>query len=155
MGKDRAVAGALLLFLSASPAAATCAPDRIDFQTSGGVAAFAVEVVDDEQSRARGLMFREEMADDAGMLFVYPSAREVAFWMKNTPLSLDIVFLNRRGVICSIAEATTPHSLETIPSRCAAQTVLEVKAGIAAAAGLKRGAPARHPAIEAPVWACE
>lgn len=100
-------------------------------------------------------MFRESMADDAGMLFVYPEAHQMAFWMKNTPMSLDIIFLNKHGVVCSIAEATTPYSTDIIPSGCAAQTVLEVKAGIAAASGVKRGAVARHPAIVEPSWACE
>lgn len=140
----------------ASPAlSAPCASDLIEIQTDAGTAAFEVEVADDAESRALGLMFREEMAADAGMVFVYPQAEEVAFWMKNTPLPLDIIFITRRGVICSIAEATTPYSTKNIPSRCAAQVVLEVNAGQAAARGVKRGAVARHPAIQDPVWACE
>ncbi len=100
-------------------------------------------------------MHREEMAADAGMLFVYPAAAQVTFWMKDTPLSLDMIFINRRGVVCSIVSGTTPFSTEHIPSGCTAQTVLEVNAGEAAARGIKRGAPARHPAIEAPVWPCD
>ncbi|MEX2517842.1 MAG: DUF192 domain-containing protein [Paracoccaceae bacterium] len=127
----------------------------IDIQTAAGGTAFEVEVADNAETRASGLMFREEMASDAGMVFVYPQAGEVAFWMKNTPLSLDIIFISRRGVICSIAEATTPYSTDNIPSRCAAQIVLEVNAGQAAAQGVKRGAAVRHPAILDPVWACE
>lgn len=156
MGK-RAVGLVLLLgLLAASPAAdAACSPDRIEFQTEAGVVAFGVEVVDTPESRARGLMFRTEMAADRGMFFVFDRAAQRAFWMKDTPLPLDILFLNRRGVVCSIAVATTPYSLDQIPSRCAAQTVLEVNAGVAAATGVKVGAPARHPAIEAPAWACD
>ncbi|MFV0474840.1 MAG: DUF192 domain-containing protein [Pikeienuella sp.] len=120
-----------------------------------GVSAFVIEIADTPEERARGLMYREEMARDAGMLFIYDAAERMAFWMKNTPLSLDIIFFNRRGVICSIAEATTPFSTDEIPSGCAAQVVLELNAGEAAARGLKRGAPARHPAILDPVWPCE
>ena len=131
-----------------------CAPDRIDFRSEETSAAFSIEVVDTEETRARGLMHREEMRADHGMLFVYPDAGERAFWMKNTPLPLDIVFLNARGVVCSIAASTTPFSLDIIPSGCAAQTVLEVNAGVAAAVGLGLGAVARHPAIARPLRPC-
>lgn len=132
-----------------------CAPDRIEIHTANGPVVFSVEVADNDDTRARGLMYREEMAADAGMFFVYPRAEQVTFWMKNTPLSLDIVFLNRKGVVCSIAAGTTPFSTDHIPSGCAAQTVLEINAGEAEARGIKRGAAARHPAIRAPVWTCE
>lgn len=159
MGKYRRLGGPglglFLLFLTGGSAAADCAADRIEFRLPDGVASFSVEVADDPAERAQGLMHRTEMADDHGMLFVYREAQQVAFWMKNTPLSLDIIFLNRKGLICSIAAGTTPYSLDNIPSRCAAQTVLEVKAGIAKQAGLKIGAAARHPAIAAPAWACD
>ena len=135
-------------------AASSCAVDRIDFQTADGVRSYRVEVVDTYETRARGLMHRTDLDADQGMLFVYDNAGQVAFWMKDTPLPLDIVFLNRRGLVCSIAANTTPFSLEHIPSGCAAQTVLEVNAGRAAADGLRVGTPARHPAIGNPVWRC-
>lgn len=144
------------LIAASTPAgAAPCAPDRIEVRAGDGVAEFSVEIADTAATRAKGLMFREEMAPDAGMFFVYDEASRIAFWMKNTPLPLDIIFFNRHGVICSIKEAATPYSTDLIPSGCAAQTVLELNAGVAAARGLKRGAPARHPAIMDPVWACE
>lgn len=143
------------VLLTAAPAAAGCAPDRIEFRTAGGVAAFSAEIAADEATRAQGLMHRTEMPADHGMLFVYPSARPVTFWMKNTPLPLDIIFLNRRGVVCSIAAGTEPYSEENLPSGCAAQTVFEVNAGEAAATGVTVGAVARHPAILDPLWVCE
>lgn len=132
-----------------------CAPDRIEIRTADGVASFDVEVAATAPDRARGLMFRDEMARDAGMVFVYEDAAQVSFWMKNTPLPLDIIYISKRGVICSIAADTTPFSTDAIPSRCAAQTVLEVNAGVAAEAGLKVGAPVRHPSVARPVWPCE
>ncbi|MEO1614048.1 MAG: DUF192 domain-containing protein [Pseudomonadota bacterium] len=89
------------------------------------------------------------------MVFVYPTARQVAFWMKNTPLPLDIIFLNRQGVVCSVAADTTPFSLDHIQSNCAAQTVFEVNAGVAAATGVAVGSVALHPAIAAPLRPCE
>jgi len=118
------------------------------------VRTFSVEIAKDVASRSRGLMHRTVMGADEGMLFVYPSAAETAFWMKNTPLPLDIIFLNQRGVICSIAPNTVPFSLDLIPSGCAAQTVLELNAGRAAAEGLQVGVAARHQYILEPVWAC-
>lgn len=150
-------AAAVAFFLSTATWAAAdgCAADRIVFRGADGDAAFTAEVADTEDTRARGLMHRESMAPDHGMLFVYPSARQVAFWMKNTPLPLDIIFLNKRGVVCGIAADTTPFSLDHIPSGCAAQTVFEVNAGQAAQSGVTIGAVARHPAIQAPLWRCE
>ena len=154
-GRGRGGLAAAALLISAAAAEAACAPDKVDIRTSGGAATFQVEVVDTPETRAQGLMFRESMALDAGMLFVYPEPAQAAFWMKNTPLPLDIIFINARGMICNIAADTTPYSLDHIPSQCAAQTVLEVNAGQAEAQGLKVGAPVRHPAVKAPVWACE
>lgn len=140
---------------SAAPVAAEiCSPDKIDFVSDGAAISFEIEVVATEATRAQGLMFRKEMAADRGMLFVYPDTAKRAFWMKNTPLPLDIVFLNDRGVVCSIARSTTPFSLDIIPSGCGAQTVLEVNAGVAADVGLKIGAAARHPSIARPLRTC-
>ena len=75
--------------------------------------------------------------------------------MKNTPLPLDIIYINERGIVCSIAADTTPYSEEALPSGCAAQTVLELNAGEAQAAGIRVGAPVRHPAVARPAWKCE
>ncbi len=132
-----------------------CPEDQIDIRTDAGVATYSVEIADDAAERAQGLMFREDMAREHGMYFVYPTGRPVAFWMKNTPLPLDIIYINERGVICSIAADTTPYSEEALPSGCAAQTVLELNAGEAKAAGIRVGAPVRHPAIARPAWKCE
>ncbi len=151
----RALRGAAALLLSAQVAAADCAADRIEFRTDAGTVGFTVEVAADEPSRSRGLMFRETMPKEAGMVFVYPDAAERAFWMKNTPLPLDIIFLSKRGVICGMAESTVPFSLDHIRSGCDAQLVLEVNAGVAAETGLKRGAVARRAEFLDPAWPCE
>lgn len=152
---SRVVPLAVALVLTAAEAVAQCAVDRVDFRTSdGGVATFTAEVVDTDETRARGLMFREAMPADHGMLFVYPEARQVSFWMRNTPLPLDIIFINRRGVVCRIAQGE-PFSEAHIPSGCDAQTIFEANAGAAEAAGVTVGSPARHPDILQPVWRCE
>ena len=123
MGQYRIRAiGALTAFavaFTAASAIADCTPDSIEFRTDLGVAKFSVEVVDTPETRAQGLMHRTSMESDHGMLFVFDQVAPVAFWMKNTPMSLDIVFINRRGVICSIAAGTTPYSTDQIPSGCA------------------------------------
>ncbi len=155
MGKRRN--GAILGLIAALTAGQgiACPEDHIDIRTSAGVSTYSIEIADDAAERAQGLMFREAMPRDHGMYFVYPTGRPVAFWMKNTPLPLDIIYINERGIICSIAADTTPYSEEALPSGCAAQTVLELNAGEAKAAGIRVGAPVRHPAVARPAWKCE
>lgn len=155
MGKCRNGATLGLILSLAAGQAIACSDNQIDIRTSAGVSTYSIEIADDAAERAQGLMFREEMDRDHGMYFVYPTGRPVAFWMKNTPLPLDIIYINERGIICSIAADTTPYSEEALPSGCAAQTVLELNAGEAKAAGIRVGAPVRHPAIVRPAWKCE
>lgn len=84
------------------------------------------------EQRAQGLMFREELAPDAGMLFLFDRESPRAFWMKNTYLPLDLLFLDSGGTIVSIARDTTPLSETPIPSQVPAAAVLELNAGTAA-----------------------
>ena len=155
MGKRRNRASLGLIAFFGAEQALACSADAIDIRTDAGVATYSVEIADDAAERAQGLMFRDEMPRDHGMYFVDPSGRPVAFWMKNTPLPLDIIYINERGIVCSIAADTTPYSEEALPSGCAAQTVLELNAGEAQAAGIRVGAPVRHPAVARPAWKCE
>jgi len=155
MGKRRNGAAPGLIALLTAGQAIACSDTQIDIRTDAGVSTYSIEIADDAAERAQGLMFRESMPRDHGMYFVYPTGRPVAFWMKNTPLPLDIIYINERGIICSIAADTTPYSEEALPSGCAAQTVLELNAGEAKAAGIRVGAPVRHPAIARPAWKCE
>lgn len=113
--------------------------------TASGEHAFWVEVADDEAERARGLMFREPLAGDRGMLFQFPDMAERGFWMENTPSSLDIVYIDDRGRIVSIARHTTPFSRQIIPSYGAAKGVLEVRAGRTEEIGAEPGDTVRHP----------
>ena len=155
MGKRRNGAALGLIASLVAGQGIACPEDQIDIRTPAGVSTYSIEIADDAAERAQGLMFRESMARDHGMYFVYPTGREVAFWMKNTPLPLDIIYINERGIICSIAADTTPYSEKALPSGCAAQTVLELNAGEAKAAGIRVGAPVRHPAVVRPAWKCE
>ena len=140
-----AVAASLaLIALFSSPAFALPRSDLL-VETASSQFRFEVEVADDPSERADGLMYRETMADNAGMLFLYPAPQLVQFWMKNTPMSLDIAFVRADGTIARIAERTTPFSEDMIPSGEKVVAVLEVKAGMMHQLGVRVGDRLRHP----------
>lgn len=89
----------------------------------------AVELATTDEERAQGLMDRRSMTDDQGMLFIFPSAEEQSFWMKNTYIPLDIVYVDEKLEIVSIQKYTTPLSEESLPSFKKAMYVVEVNAG--------------------------
>lgn len=101
---------------------------------------FNVELASTPDQRSQGLMFRREMARDAGMLFDFgPRPRRASMWMKNTYIPLDMLFIKSDGEIESIAERTTPHSLEAISSRGPVRYVLELIGGTATRLGIRPG----------------
>ncbi len=105
---------------------------------------FSVEIADDDATRAQGLMFRDEMADDHGMLFVFPNERPRSFWMKNTRIPLDIIYLDGDLEVVSISADTPPcrsrsGRCPSYPSDAPAQFVLEINGGLAAELGLEPG----------------
>ena len=112
--------------------------------TATGRHDFLVEISDDEPERQRGLMFRPPLEANRGMLFEFPVAGEQGFWMKNTPNSLDIVYIDPTGRIVSIASHTTPNSEAVVPSNGAANGVLEVRAGRMEEIGAKAGDTVEH-----------
>lgn len=112
--------------------------------TTKGPHVFTVEIADDDAKRARGLMCRTSMAPDAGMIFDYGAERAVSMWMKNTILSLDMVFIRADGTVFSIARSAVPYSEEFIRSGGPVQAVLELNAGMADRIGLKPGDVVRH-----------
>lgn len=143
--------------LAVAARAAACAPDLVEIETADGrVAAFAVEIADEPEERSRGLMFRDDLPRDAGMLFLWDEAAPRTFWMKNTPLSLDMLFISPEGRVCGLVERAAPFTLDARRSGCAASAVLEIHAGLAERLGVGIGARLRHPAFgpEA-AWACE
>jgi uncharacterized membrane protein (UPF0127 family) len=100
-------------------------------------------------------MFRESLARDAGMLFVFETEAPRAFWMENTPLPLDMLFFDTRGVMCGLVENAEPFTRTQRLSGCDAQYVLEINGGLAAELGIERGAELRHPALgDDAAWAC-
>ena len=106
---------------------------------------FYVEIADDDEERRIGLMYRTELAQDAGMLFDFGEPQQLSMWMKNTLIPLDIAFIDKEGVIRRIAANTTPRSLESIRSGAAVVGVLEVNGGVFERLGVKEGDIVRHP----------
>lgn len=113
--------------------------------TATGEHRFMVEIADDDAERQRGLMERPPLADDRGMLFQFPDVAERGFWMHNTPSPLDIIYIDPRGRIVSIARNATPNSDDVIPSNGPASGVLEIRGGRAAEIGAEPGDLVRHP----------
>ena len=101
--------------------------------------AFRVELADTDQAQARGLMFRTEMGENEGMLFPSGTPQVRSFWMRNTPLSLDIIFIGPDNRILNIAANTEPYSLESVYSDGPASAVLELVAGRASELGIEPG----------------
>ena len=100
---------------------------------------FRVEVAATPQEQARGLMFRQALAPDAGMIFPFPEPRVASFWMKNTLIPLDMVFIRADGTISRIAANTVPHSLAQVSSYEPVAAVLELAGGRAAELGIEAG----------------
>ncbi|MDD2941495.1 MAG: DUF192 domain-containing protein [bacterium] len=113
--------------------------------SSGKTPEISVEIADTELSRQHGLMFRRELCENCGMLFIFPDEDFRAFWMKDTYLSLDIIFIREDGQVINIANGTIPFSTRKIPSTAPAKYVLEVKAGDASKFGISPGAKLHHP----------
>lgn len=111
----------------------------LKIETADAVHSFEIEIATNDEQRARGLMFRNEMAADAGMLFLYRRDRVLTMWMANTYLPLDMLFIGSDGRIVRIAENTIPLSRTTISSRNRARAVLELNAGTARRLGINAG----------------
>ena len=100
---------------------------------------FAVEVARTVEDQGRGLMFRESLGANDGMIFPFSAPREAAFWMKNTLIPLDMIFIRADGTIARIAANTVPHSLAPVGSGEPVAAVLEIRGGRAAELGIREG----------------
>lgn len=148
-----ALAGFLCLGGAAWADPVACSMDMVRFRTAGHPVTVRVEIADDEAERARGLMYRRELADGTGMLFIYDTPRAVSFWMRNTYLPLDLVFLDKTGTIRHIHRGAVPLDETPIPGAAAGdpdprrQMILEIGAGEADRLGLAVGQPMAHPRL--------
>ena len=137
----------LTLTIIVATAACACKGDN-EFTREGGLrfvrgeqtlAVIDIEIADDQQQRTRGLMYRDQMDEDRGMLFIFEQPEPRRFWMKNTHIPLDILFADEEGVILRIARDTTPYSTRGVPCSQPALYVVEVNAGYTARHDIREG----------------
>ena len=132
------LAGAYVALALLAPAQAA-GQDTIEIVSASGVHAFTVELAANDPERERGLMFRKELPEGQGMLFDFQHDQPVAFWMHNTYISLDMIFIRGDGRIARIEDSAKPESDRLIPSGAPVRAVLEVIAGTASRLGIKPG----------------
>lgn len=119
--------------------ASSSIPQVVIHPQKGEPIRISVEIADTPQKRSFGLMYRRDLPESHGMLFLFPREEPLSFWMKNTPLPLDIIFINAAHTIVSIAHNTTPFSEKPLPSGSPAQFVLEVNGGFCQRHGVAVG----------------
>jgi hypothetical protein len=129
----------------AQPASIGFAKSELFIESGGKRHHFTVEFADTDERRALGLMYRTQLAPDAGMLFDFKKDQDVAMWMRNTRIPLDMLFIARDGKVANIAQRAVPFSEATIPSSGPVRAVLEVNGGTAERLGLKAGDRVIHP----------
>ena len=147
---------ALMMLMGAlSPAAADSRAMRLPVQmvklvaqTAAGDKFFSIEVADEPSEQERGLMFRDDMPDDRGMLFDLGTTRHASFWMENTPMPLDLLFIGEDGRVRAILPGR-PFSRAAISPGVPVRFVLELKQGTAQMNGIAPGDRLRHPVIDA------
>jgi uncharacterized membrane protein (UPF0127 family) len=121
---------------------------KLAIDTASGVKLFSIEIADESSEQERGLMFRTDMPDDRGMLFVLERTRQASFWMENTPMPLDLLFIGEDGRVTAILKGQ-PFSRAAISPGVPVRFVLELKEGTSAKNGIAPGDRLRHPVIDA------
>jgi uncharacterized protein len=140
----------IAVFVLLQPIAATAleAPlskiEPVTIATEADAHLFTVEIADTDELRARGLMFRQRLPEDRGMLFDFGIPRPVAMWMKNTYIPLDMLFIREDGKIAYIAENTVPKSLDTVGISEPVLAVLELAGGTSKKLGIRPGDMVYH-----------
>jgi uncharacterized membrane protein (UPF0127 family) len=140
-----ALAAALAVWAFAGVGAKAASIQPLEIVTKTGVQVFSVELATTDQEKETGLMYRKELPDGKGMLFDFSPEQQISMWMKNTYISLDMIFIRADGRILRIAENTEPESTKIISSGGLAKGVLEVIAGTARKYGIAPGDRVAHP----------
>lgn len=148
--------GALICALAQGVAAQECRDDAIHLKGTWGEARFAIEVADDDAERAQGLMHREHLPSAAGMLFVYDRPQVLSFWMRNTLIPLDLIFIDQTGAVQNIHHSAQPLDETPILGGSDLTHVLEINGGLAKAMGITVGTVLRHPTFLSSTaqWPC-
>jgi len=152
------VQGVVAAALLAAPVQAACRDDRVDLRGPWGQVAFTVEVADTPDLRAQGLMHRTSMPRFSGMLFVFePPPGPASFWMENTLIPLDMLFIDAAGRVGHVHHEARPLDRTPIHGGNDVLYVLEINGGMAARLGIGPGSELRHPRIdpELAVWPCD
>jgi uncharacterized protein len=136
-------------FLAAG-AAQAAGEQTLEIATKTGVHVFSVEVAQNDAERAKGFMYRRELPEGHGMLFDFHRDQEVSFWMQNTYIPLDMIFIRGDGRILRIEENTEPLSTRMIPSRGPVRAVLEVIGGTSRKLGIAPGDRVASPIFRSP-----
>lgn len=154
---SRCAPGIFSASLIATPGLADCSPDRVDLRANGALVRFSVEIADDAAERAQGLMHRDSLPRFSGMLFLFDAPQPVGFWMKNTLIPLDMLFIDESGTVRSVHHKAQPGDLTSIRGGADTLAVLEINGGLARRLRLGPGAQLRHPAFDAAkaAWPCE
>lgn len=141
---------------AATPEPATCEPRGIWLMGADGPVRISVELALTDAARARGLMERDSLPARHGMLFVYPDPRTAWFWMKNTPLSLDMLFIDARGEITDLVAEAVPLDETPVGGAPRTRMVLEIAGGAAARLGIRPGSMVAHPLLDqdTALWPC-
>lgn len=136
--------------------AQACSETSVKLRGDFGQVRFNVEIADDRQERAQGLMFREVLPKSSGMLFLYDRPQALSFWMRNTLIPLDLLFIDTTGVVRHIHHEAQPLDETPIPGSGREIAVLEINGGMAKALGIAVGAEVQHRffADRDPVWPC-
>ena len=121
--------------------------DELTITGAGGSHKFQIELATDDAQREQGLMYRQTMAPDAGMLFIYDRVQPIAMWMENTYIPLDMLFIAADGRIVNIRQRAVPHSRETIPSDGPVKAALELNGGTVSRLGIKVGDKVAGPGL--------
>jgi len=143
----RGLAAAIVMMGVSLPMAACSDEKALTIQSENGDHTFKVEIVNTPESRAKGLMYVQELAPDAGMLFDFLEEREVSFWMRNTYIPLDMLFIRADGVVANIHVNARPHDVTSIPSDGPVQFVLEIPGGRSVELGIEAGDTVSHDLI--------
>ena len=151
-----AIAFAGMTFCAGGAAFAGCAPDAIELRGAAGVQRFSVEIADSEAEREQGLMNRQKMSGSAGMLFVYPAPKHPYFWMKNTLIPLDMIFVDPSGRVTKVHSNAVPLDETPIDGGAGVMFVLEINGGLAKRLGIAEGDALRSPLVDQAdaVWRC-
>ncbi len=154
----RGIGWVLAILIALAPhAAASCQDSRIEIRGPWGTAGFEVEIADTPQLRRRGLQHREHLPATHGMLFLFPHPAPASFWMKDTPIPLDMIFIDSAGQVLHVHNEAIPFDETPITHNGPVHAVLEINGGLAALYGIDTDSLIRHPRLNQDIalWPCK